>query len=79
MCQLRRAPRGADGCLRPQERGPPVRQVWRLPPPPRRERGAKAPGSPEDEIPVTQEAQAEETGEAEVEVEVEPTPEEMEG
>ena len=45
--------------------------------PPRKERGAKAPETPEDEISVAQEAQAEEEGGAEVERGSKPAPEEM--
>ena len=68
----------AGGCLRLQEECPPVRQGVEVTTSPRRERGAGAPESPENEIAVAQEGRVEEEGEAEVEVGVGLTPEEME-
>ena len=64
----------ADACVLKRGARQSVR-AWGSPPPLRRERGAKAPKTPEDEIPVAQEGVR---GGAEVEVEVEPIPEEME-
>ena len=79
---MRRDPWGAGGCLRLQEKGPPVRQGVEVTPPPqhrnRRSKGAvKSPGveSLEVETPVAQEGME---GESEVEVEAEPTLEETE-
>ena len=71
----------ADACAAKREARLSARG-WRSPPPPWRERGARAPegaaeapGAPEDEVPTAQEGME---GETEVEVEVEPTLEEME-